>query len=92
MPFADLLRVVCVAEAVVLVPQCVYAILGAAMSLDQRLRFVSLGLIGVVVAGGQIDAWGRPGNWRMPLLVLALALAVYGSARFLALRRRASQG
>jgi hypothetical protein len=87
MELADATRLLCAIEATVLVLLCITCMLGAAMDRDQRVRYAALGLIGFVVVAGQIDAWGKPGNWRMPVLAVALGLAIYGSVAFLARRR-----
>ncbi len=84
---ADALRALCAAEALALVVVCIYCA-ASRVPVDQRVRFSALALIGVVVVSGQIDAWGRPATWRMPVLAVALALAVVGSVMFLVKGRR----
>jgi hypothetical protein len=76
---ADVLRVICIVLALPLTFSCVYSMWRTRMVWDQQARFFGLALIGFVVVAGQIDAWGRPGNWRMPLLALGLVLALAGT-------------
>lgn len=89
MSLADVLRVICVAEALALMPICVASMFGAAMGRHQRARFLGTALIGVVVVGYQIEYWGNPLTWRLPVLTVALTLACYGAVMFLLRRRRA---
>lgn len=84
---ADLLRYFCALTGVVLLAVCIYCI-SKPMTLDQRLRFGALAGIGVVVVGGQLDNLGQPWNWRMPVLAVALLVAVAGSVLYLAKVRR----
>lgn len=88
MPIADVLRLLCAAEALLLVPLCIYSI-ATPIAGDQKVRFGALALIGVVVVAGQIEALGGPGNWRMPVLAVGLGLAVAGVVMFLAHGRQA---
>lgn len=88
MGVADIVRLFCAALAVLLVPACIYAVFTHRMSLDQRVRFAALALLGVVIAGGQLDNLGQPGNWRMPVLATGLAAAVAGTVMYLVKLRR----
>lgn len=83
---ADLLRIACIVLALPLAFTCVYSTWREHMTFDQRARFLGLAVIGFVVVAGQIDSWGRPGNWRMPLLAAGLLLALGGTIAHL--RRR----
>lgn len=91
MEIADVLRLICALEALAIMPACIACMLGGPMRADQRFRFSALALIACVVVAGQIDAWGKPGNWRMPILAVALALALTGEVMFLLHRRRADR-
>jgi hypothetical protein len=77
---ADALRVICMILALPLAVSCVYSMWRTRMGRDQQARFAGLAVIGFVVVAGQIDSWGKPGSWRMPLLALGLALALAGTA------------
>lgn len=87
MPVPDLLRLACAAVALLLMAACIYAMFRS-RDTDQRLRFGSTALIALVVVAGQLDNLGGPGNWRMPVLLVALVLATVGAARFLVKDRR----
>jgi hypothetical protein len=85
---ADALRVICIVLALPLTFSCVYSMWRTPMGRDQQARFLGLALIGFVVVAGQIDSWGRPGTWRLPLLALGLGLALLGTAVHLTRTRR----
>jgi hypothetical protein len=87
---ADVLRYFCALTGVVLLVVCIYCMFKP-MTLDQRLRFGALAGIAVVIVGGQLDNLGQPANWRMPVLVAALVVAVAGSVMYLARARRELQ-
>jgi hypothetical protein len=74
----DTLRVICAALALLLVPLCVYSMYRCA-TLGQQLRFGALALLGVVVVAWQIEAWGHPLHWRVPILFVGLACALAGT-------------
>jgi hypothetical protein len=76
---ADVLRVICIVLALPLAFSCVYSMWRTRMGRDQQARFLGLAVIGFVVVAGQIDSWGNPGSWRMPLLAVGLAVALYGA-------------
>ena len=82
MTWVDALRVLCAAMALLLVPLCVYSMYRCATR-GQRLRFGALALLGVVVVAWQIEAWGHPLHWRVPLLFVALACALAGSVTYI---------
>lgn len=84
---ADVLRVICSGAGLLLTFTCVYSIMRC-RSTGQMLRFAGLAIIGFVVVAGQIDAWGRPLNWRMPLLTLGLLSALVGTIAYLREIRR----
>jgi hypothetical protein len=83
----DLLRIMCAAVAIPLLIACIYAMTRTKLP-DQRLRFGALTLISLVVVASQLDGLGNPGNWRMPILLVALTLATVGTAQFLVKDRR----
>jgi len=87
MTWPDALRVICGLLGLLLTFSCVYSACRS-NSYDQRMRFGGLAVIGFVVIAGQIDAWGRPGHWRMPLLALGLGLALTGTFVYLARMHR----
>ncbi|MBW0088219.1 hypothetical protein I4I73_28980 [Pseudonocardia sp. KRD-184] len=87
MPVPDLLRIACAAVAIMLMAACIYAMFRS-RDADQRLRFGSTALIALVVVAGQLDTLGGPGNWRMPVLLVALVLFTIGAVRFLVKDRR----
>jgi len=76
---ADALRVICILLALPLVFSCVYSMWRTRMRSDQRARFGGVAVIAFVVVAGQIDSWGNPGTWRMPLLAVGLALVLAGT-------------
>jgi len=78
----DVLRVVCVALALPLSFVSFYSALRCG-DRWQLLRFAGSALIGVVVTGAQIDGWGTPGTWRMPVVAVALACLLAGSIAYL---------
>lgn len=84
---ADVLRVICAALALLLVPLCVFSMCRCSTR-GQWLRFAGLALVGVVVVAWQIEAWGHPLHWRVPLLAVGLACAVVGTILFLSQSRR----
>lgn len=86
-PLADAMRALCAAEALALVAVCIYAAVSP-MSWDQRIRFLSLACIGVVIVSAQIDGWGQPGTWRTPVLAVGLGMAVAGTIMYLVKGRR----
>jgi hypothetical protein len=88
---ADILRLYCAGGSLALVVLCIYS-LYAAPTLDQRIRFGSLALFGVVITSGQIANLGQPGTWRMPLLAVAVTAATVGTAMFVGADVRARTG
>lgn len=86
-PVADAMRAVCAAEALVLVAVCIYAAYHP-MDWGQRIRFLSLACIGVVIVGAQIDGWGQTLTWRTPVLAVGLGMAVAGTIMHLMKGRR----
>jgi len=89
LPFADLLRTLAAVEAIALIGPSVYAIFKS-IPVDQKIRFASLALMGVVVVAWQIEAWGHPWHWRIPVMIAALTLANAGVVMFLIEQRRAA--
>jgi hypothetical protein len=79
---ADVLRMVCAALALLLVPLCVYSIYRCSTP-GQRLRFGGLALLGVVVVAWQIEALGHPLHWRVPLLLIGLTCALAGTVVYI---------
>ena len=84
---ADGLRIFCAVVSILLIVTCIYAMTRTAVG-DQRLRFGATSLIAFVVVAGQLDGLGNPGNWRMPILAVALVLATVGAVLFLVKDRR----
>lgn len=76
---ADFLRATCIGLALPLGFLCIYSMWRERMGGPQRLRFLGLAVISFVVASGQIDAWGAPISWRIPLLVVGLLFALGGT-------------
>lgn len=68
--------------ALLLVMTCI-ASLFREIEWPQRARFAALLLLGVVITSGQIDNLGSPLTWRLPILAVAVTLAVIGCAAFL---------
>lgn len=87
LPIADMLRALAAVEALALIPPSVYAI-SKSIPVDQKLRFAALALMGVVVVAWQIEVWGHPWHWRIPVMVVALSFALTGVALFLTTQRR----
>lgn len=88
---ADFLRLYCAGASLLLVAGCIYS-LYAVPTLDQRLRFGSFALLGVVITSGQIDNLGQPGTWRLPLLAVAVTTAVVGTGLYVRADVRARAG
>lgn len=84
---ADVMRALCVAMSLPLTSTCVFAVYRC-VAWDQKLRFIGLAMIGVVVVAWQIEAWGHPLHWRVPILVLGLVSALAGTVTFLVRTRR----
>lgn len=91
MGVADILRLYCAGVSLLLVVTCIYS-LYAAPTLDQRIRFGSLALLGFVITSGQIANLGQDGNWRLPLLAVGVTAAVIGSGMFALADVRARSG
>lgn len=91
MVIADMLRLYSAAVSLILVLTCIYCMYPAS-TLDQRVRFGSLALLGVVITSGQIANLGEPGTWRLPLLAVAVTLGVIGSGMFVRADARARAG
>lgn len=91
MVVADILRLYCAGASLTLVVLCIYS-LYAAPTLDQRIRFGSLALLGFVITSGQIANLGQVGNWRLPLLAVGVTAAVVGTALFVGADVRARIG
>lgn len=91
MLIADLLRFYAAGVSLILVLTCIYCLYPSS-GLDQRLRFGSLALLGVVITSGQIANLGEPGTWRLPLLAVAVTLAAVGSGMFVRADCRARTG
>jgi hypothetical protein len=88
---ADVLRFYSAGASLLLVLVCIYCLYPSS-GLDQRIRFGSLALLGVVITSGQVANLGEPGTWRLPLLATAVTLAVIGSGMFVRADRRARSG
>lgn len=91
MVIADILRLYSAGASLILVLTCIYCLYPSS-GLDQRIRFGSLALLGVVITSGQIANLGEPGTWRLPLLAIAITLAVIGSGMFVRADYRAHTG
>lgn len=87
MSLADALRWFCAGTALALLVSCIYCT-AQRIRLDQRIRFLSTGLIAIVIVGGQLDALGNPPNWRMPILALGIVLNLAAAFPFLRRARR----
>lgn len=88
MTAADMLRWVVAVEALALAVACAYA-LPYSHSVDQRLRFAVLGVVGLIVVGGHFGALGGPLRWQLPALVPLLAVALISIMIFVRREARA---
>jgi hypothetical protein len=79
---ADALRVICVGLGLPLTFTCVYGVMRT-YAWDQKARFLGLSVIGFVVAAGQLNEWGEPVTWYMPLLAVGLAVSLAGTVTYL---------
>lgn len=89
---ADALRWLLAVGALVLVVSAAYAMRYSEHG-DQRVRFGLFALFAVLLTRGSIVSLGRPASdssvWALPLLVVAVALAVWSTIKYV---RRARAG
>jgi hypothetical protein len=86
---SDVLRWLLITGALVLVISAAFAIRYAEHG-DQRIRFGLFALFSVLLTRGSILRLGEPASpWALPLLVAAVALAVWSTIKYV---RRARAG
>lgn len=78
---ADVIRWASAGLSLLLVLAACYAALLSRYP-DQRVRFGLFAVFGVLLTTGHLAALGLPGSWRLPALLVAVALAVWSTVVF----------
>lgn len=78
---SDPIRWASAGASLVLVVAACYAVV-VSHYLDQRVRFGLFAVFGVLLTTGHLTALGMPGSWRLPVLLAAVALAVWSTITY----------
>ena len=78
---ADVLRWLDMAGSLVLVVAAAYAIRYAEHA-DQRVRFGLFAVFGVLLTSGHVTGLGHGSDWRLPVLMVAVSLAVWSTIKY----------
>lgn len=80
-PAADVIRLVSGVLALVLLVAACYAV-RVSHHVDQRVRFGLFALFAVLLTTGHLAGIGNAAPWRLPVLTIGVALAVWSTIKY----------